>query len=205
MSRQDHTLALRPLVLTGRPHAPLALLTAPAARNSPASPTRSAVLLTRWTVAWFHPAGAKRLNFRSFVSKTASVPESKTRPLVPQAQLPHAIPYQPGGAPKDAPPCHGIGSTKSLLNLCIESAILPPWNRLLQAHGHWTPAMASTAYPAPRSVQGLIAAFNQHIRPSRSRLSTRSKHWDSWAIATPSKPEFLRSDLWLFQTPIKPP
>lgn len=76
---------------------------------------------------------------------------------------------------KDAPPFDGLDSTEILLNLSKPTA-------LEQADGHWAPAMAGIAHPAPRSVQGLIAAFNQHIWPSRSQPSTRSKHWGNWAV-----------------------
>jgi hypothetical protein len=74
-----------------------------------------------------------------------------------------------------APPFAGVDTTAILLNRS-EPTVLE------QAKGHWTPAIGSIAQTAPPSVRGLIDAFNQHVWPSRSMPSTRSKHWDNWAV-----------------------
>ena len=74
-----------------------------------------------------------------------------------------------------APPFAGVDTTAILLNRS-EPTVLE------QAKGHWTPAIESIAQTAPPSVRGLIDAFNQHVWPSRSMPSTRSKHWDNWAV-----------------------
>ena len=47
------------------------------------------------------------------------------------------------------------------------------------APGSWTSALAG---PPPSSIADLVAAFNTHVWPSRAQASTRSKHWDNWAV-----------------------
>ena len=90
--------------------------------------------------------------------------------------LSHGMPFLTNLAElKDAAPFDGLDSTDILLNLSKPTS-------LEQADGHWTPAIASIAQPAPRSVQGLVDAFNLHVWPSRSQPSTRSKHWNNWAV-----------------------
>ena len=51
---------------------------------------------------------------------------------------------------------------------------------LERADGNWSAAMANAAIPS--SVAGLTAAFNTHIWPSRSAVSSRRKNWDNWAV-----------------------
>ena len=62
---------------------------------------------------------------------------------------------------KDAPPFAALDSSELLRNLSEP-------NTLKQAQGLWARATADLAQPAPQSVQGQIAAFNQHAWPSRA-------------------------------------
>ena len=53
---------------------------------------------------------------------------------------------------------------------------------LEQAGGNWARAAQAMALPAPASLADLVFAFNTHVWPSRAQASTRSKHWDHWAV-----------------------
>ena len=48
--------------------------------------------------------------------------------------------------------------------------------------GNLPAALLHAAGPARSTLDGMVAAFNQHIWPSRSQPSTRTKHWDNWAV-----------------------
>ena len=50
------------------------------------------------------------------------------------------------------------------------------------ADGNWGQVTGSLALPAPSSITDLVEAFNTHVWPSRAQSSTRSKHWDNWAV-----------------------
>ena len=49
------------------------------------------------------------------------------------------------------------------------------------ANGNWA-STAHALHTRAASLQDLTDAFNTHIWPSRSQPSTRSKHWDNWAV-----------------------
>ena len=50
------------------------------------------------------------------------------------------------------------------------------------AHGDWAAVAASLSDQAATSLADLTDAFNTHLWPSRSQASTRSKHWNNWAV-----------------------
>jgi hypothetical protein len=75
----------------------------------------------------------------------------------------------------DAPVLSTANAAGVLLNTSARTA-------LESADGNAAAALAHAANSALSSIPDLVAAFNQHIWPSRSQPSTRSKHWDNWAV-----------------------
>jgi hypothetical protein len=75
----------------------------------------------------------------------------------------------------DSPALQTPNSAGVLLNTSARTV-------LEAADGNAPAALAHALGPAPTSISGLVAAFNQHIWPSRSQPLTRAKHWDNWAV-----------------------